>query len=119
VIQWGLTPPSEALNPSYHPPPAFLHTILSKNRPGLQPSKVFSHIRHPRLDSIREPSLVRIPYDFTGSCFSVEIKGPDGELEGSVMDGQGLVEDELKNVVGKEFWGELEKISEEFVRINH
>ncbi|WVQ79578.1 hypothetical protein IAT38_001678 [Cryptococcus sp. DSM 104549] len=122
MIQWALTPHSERHNPAYHPPPAFLHTILAKHRHNLQPAKLFSHIRRPRLDGIAEPKLVRTLYEFTGDCFALTLKGPDGApgVENSYMDGQGVVMEEMKQVVGGgEVWEELKALSEIFVGINN
>ncbi|KAK6910896.1 hypothetical protein I203_104931 [Kwoniella mangroviensis CBS 8507] len=121
MIQWGLTPLSARHDPSYHPPPAFLHTILAKHRSNLQPSKLFSHIKRPRLDGISEPLLVRTLYEFTGDCFALTLKGPDGapRVENSMMDGQGVDTYPLKDVLGDgHVWREVARLSEEFVKIN-
>lgn len=130
MIQWGLTPSSAKHDPSYHPPPAFLHTILAKHRNGLQPSKLFTHLKKPRLDGISEPLLVRTLYEFTGDCFALTLKGPDGAIdknsninkaENSMGDGQGVDTIPLKDVLGDgngNVWRELEEISERFVKIN-
>ncbi|WWC90587.1 uncharacterized protein L201_005523 [Kwoniella dendrophila CBS 6074] len=121
MIQWGLTPQSAKHDPTYHPPPAFLHTILAKHRQNLQPSKLFSHLKRPRKDGISEPLLVRTLYEFTGDCFALTLKGPDGapEAENSMMDNQGVDTYQLKDVLGNgHIWNELEKLSEVFVKIN-
>nr|XP_031863937.1 uncharacterized protein CI109_000581 [Kwoniella shandongensis]KAA5531009.1 hypothetical protein CI109_000581 [Kwoniella shandongensis] len=121
MIQWGLTPPHAKHDPSYHPPPAFLHTILAKHRNGLQPSKLFTHIRRPRLDGISEPLLVRTLYEWTGDCFAITLKGPDGlpESENSMMDGQGVIMQHMGDLLGSgEVWEELKALSEVFVKIN-
>lgn len=119
VIQWGLTPKSAQHDPNYHPKPAFLHAILAKHRHNLQPTKLFSHITRPRLDGIREPLLVRTLYEFTGDCFALTLKGPDGlpDSPNSMMDYQGLVVDEMKDLLGEDVWVALEEISEKFVKI--
>ncbi|ODO11043.1 hypothetical protein I350_01645 [Cryptococcus amylolentus CBS 6273] len=122
MIQWGLTPWTERHNPAYHPKPAFLHTILGKHRYNLQPSKLFSHIHRPRLDGINEPLLVRTPYDFTGDCFALTLKGPDGApgAVNSMGDGQGVETVAMGDVIGDDnVWGELKGLSETFVHINH
>ncbi|WWC63550.1 uncharacterized protein I303_106154 [Kwoniella dejecticola CBS 10117] len=121
MIQWGLTPLSARHDPSYHPPPAFLHTILAKHRQNLQPSKLFSHIKRPRLDGIAEPLLVRTLYEFTGDCFALTLKGPDGapDAENSMRDGQGVDMYPLKDVLNDgHVWKEVERLSEDFVKIN-
>lgn len=120
MIQWGLTPESARHDPTYRPKPAFLHAILAKHRNNLQPSKLFSHITRPRLDGISEPLLVRTLYEFTGDCFAITLKGPDGlpDSPNSMMDGQGLEVEEMKDVLGgAEVWHALEEISEKFVKI--
>ena len=122
MIQWGLTPQSARSDPTYHPSPAFLHAILAKHRWNLQPDKLFSHIRRPRLDGSREPLLVRTLYEFTGDCFALTLKGPDGALdaENSMQDGQGVVMESMEDVLGNgAVWEELKALSEVFVRINH
>lgn len=121
MIQWGLTPPNKVNDPKYHVEPAFLHTILAKHRSHLQPSKLFSHIRRPRLDGINEPLLVRTLYEFTGDCFAINLKGPDGaaNLESGMNDGQGVVVIPTKEVVGEEVWAAIEELSEKFVGINN
>lgn len=121
MIQWGLTPVKEAHNPNYHPSPAFLHTILAKHRHGLQADKLFTHLRRPRLDDIDEPLLVRTLYHWTGDCFAITVKGPDGakEAENSMGDGQGAYIQELSGVLGNgKVWEELQNMSEAFVGIN-
>ncbi|ORY29660.1 mannosyltransferase putative-domain-containing protein [Naematelia encephala] len=122
MIQWGLTPVSAKHDPSYHPRPAFLHAILAKHRWNLQPDKLFSHIRRPRLDGILEPRLVRTLYEFTGDCFALTLKGPDGlpGVDNSMLDGQGVEMVDMREVLGKdEVWEALKEISERFVMINH
>lgn len=103
MLQWGLTPWKERHSKSgsgtgedkkgFHPEPAFLHTILAKHRQHLQADKLWSHIRRPRKDNISEPTLVRTPYEFTGDCFALTLKGPDGlpGVENSMRDGQGVL----------------------------
>jgi alpha 1,2-mannosyltransferase len=120
VIQWGLTPTSAKHDPTYHPKPAFLHAILAKHRNNLQPSKLFSHITRPRLDGISEPRLVRTLYEFTGDCFAITLKGPDGmpDSPNSMMDGQGVIVEDMKDLLGGgEVWEALVQISEKFVAI--
>jgi len=120
VVQWGLTPESAKHDPTYHPKPAFLHAILAKHRNNLQPSKLFSHILRPRLDGISEPRLVRTLYEFTGDCFAITLKGPDGlpDSPNSMMDYQGVVMEDMKDLLGgKEVWEALVEISEKFVAI--
>ena len=120
VIQWGLTPQSAAHDEEYHPEPFFLHTILGKHRYNLQAPKTFSHLRRPRLDAINEPQLVRTLYEFTGDCFAITLKGPDGAktLDGTVGDGQGVITVPMRGIVGEAVWAGLEQISTEFVSIN-
>lgn len=120
MIQWGLTPTHARHDPSYHPRPAFLHAILAKHRYNLQPEKLFSHIRRPRLDGIAEPLLVRTLYEFTGDCFALTLKGPDGlpDSENSMMDNQGVVMQDMKEVLGDgPVWEELKALSHIFVGI--
>jgi alpha 1,2-mannosyltransferase len=122
VVQWGLTPASERNNVDYHPPAAFLHTILAKHRYNLQAPKLFSHIRRPRLDGIMEPTLVRTLYEFTGDCFALTLKGPDGlpGSENSMLDGQGVIMTEMPEVLGGKgpVWEELSTLADVFVKIN-
>ena len=122
MLQWGLTPPSARHDPTYHPSPAFLHGILAKHRWDLQPDKLWSHIRRPRLDGSQEPLLVRTPYEFTGDCFALTLKGPDGlpDAENSMMDGQGVIMESMRDVLGGgAVWDALRTLSDTFVRINH
>jgi alpha 1,2-mannosyltransferase len=104
VLHWGLTPYNKRNDPSYHPPPAFLHTILSKHRQNLDPSKLWSHVRKPRLDGISEPTLTRTLYEFTGDCFAVTLKGPDGlpNSPNSMRDGQGVLTLPLAKMFGEQ-----------------
>jgi alpha 1,2-mannosyltransferase len=121
MLQWGLTPQSARHDPSYHPPPAFLHTILAKHRHNLQPEKLFTHIRRPRLDGIHEERLVRTYYEWTGACFAISLKGPDGVkgAENSMGDGQGVIMQELRNLLGEDVvWDELKEVAQKFVAIN-
>lgn len=101
VIQWGLTPPSARYDTSYHPRPAFLHTILTKHRYGLQPDKLFSHAKRPREDGILDARLVRTLYEFTGDCFAITLKGPDGlaDSPNSFFDGQGTIIEPMAEVL--------------------
>ena len=119
VLHWGLTPLDKINDEDYHPEPYFLHTILAKGRDKLQPSKLFSHVTMPRLDGINEPLLVRTLYEFTGQCFAISLKGPDGApgSERSVGDGQGVLTLSTKDVVGRETWQALEALSEKYVSI--
>ncbi|GMK55928.1 hypothetical protein CspeluHIS016_0209840 [Cutaneotrichosporon spelunceum] len=115
MIQWGLTPPSEKQNPNYRPKPAFLHTILLKHRYGLQPEKLFSHVKRPRRDFILDPTLVRTLYEFTGDCFAITLKGPDG-LPGepnSILDGQGTVVETTEETLSRNpgVWNELAHVA--------
>jgi alpha 1,2-mannosyltransferase len=121
VLQRGLTPESARHDPTFHPRPAFLHAILAKHRENLQHSKLFSHIRRPRLDGITEPQLVRTLYEYTGDCFAITLKGPDGASDTSsgVLDGQGVVMDDMRNLLGDDrVWKALENLSQDFVAIN-
>lgn len=104
---------------NYHPEPFFLHTILAKHKQNLQPSKLFSNVRKPRLDRINEPLLVRTLYEFSGQCFDINLKGPDGhaDTENGMGDGQGVVVLNTKDVVGAKAWKGLQEISEQFVAI--
>jgi len=117
VLHWGLTPQNKRNDPSYHPVPAFLHTILSKHRKNLDPSKLWSHVRKPRLDGISEPSLTRTLYEFTGDCFAITLKGPDGLLTSpnSFRDGQGLLTLPLAEVFGEQ--GEDHKMYQALMEI--
>ncbi|KAK1927346.1 mannosyltransferase putative-domain-containing protein [Papiliotrema laurentii] len=119
MLHWGLTPLDKINDEDYHPEPYFLHTILAKGRDKLQPSKLFSHVTMPRLDGINEPLLVRTLYEFTGQCFAISLKGPDGApgSERSVGDGQGVLTLSTKDVVGRETWQALEALSEKYVSI--
>ncbi|KAJ9118619.1 hypothetical protein QFC22_003839 [Naganishia vaughanmartiniae] len=123
MIQWGTTPWSKRHDPNYHPEPAFLHTILAKHRRGLQPDKLFSHLRRPRIDNISEPSLVRTPYDFTGDCFALTLKGPDGlaSAENSMRDGQGVLTETVEGAMGgldNPTYVALRDLAQTFVDIN-
>lgn len=102
MLQWGLTPWSQRNNLDFHPRPAFLHTILGKHRYNLDPAKLWSHIRRPRLDNITEPTLIRTLYEFTGDCFAITLKGPDGlpETQNSMRDGQGVLTVGLEEAFG-------------------
>jgi len=119
VLHWGLTPPSKIHDKTYHPEPFFIHTILAKYRTGLQPSRLFSHIRRPRLDGVNEPLLVRTLYEFNGQAFTIDLKGPDGgrDIERSMGDGQGVDEVRTRDVVGPKVWTALEQLSETFVTL--
>lgn len=129
VIQWGLTPSNQrhARDDEWHPRPAFLHTILAKHRSNLDPSKLWSHIRRPRLDGIAEPTLYRTLYEFTGDCFAVQLKGPDGlpHSRNSMRDGQGLLTEPMETAFGPggetdEVYLALKDIAPLFVKIaNH
>ena len=125
MLQWGLTPPDKRHDPDYHPVPMFLHTILAKHRYNLQPEKLFTHYKRPRLDGMTEPSLVRTYYEWTGACFAIDLKGPDG-APGTKMgwgDGQGVELNPLAELLGeqgdKETYDELQSISKVFVKIDH
>lgn len=74
----------------------------------------------PRLDGINEPLLVRTLYEFTGDCFSIDLKGPDGKAgsDRSMGDGQGVMVIPTREVVGETTWAALEEISEKYVAIN-
>ncbi|KAG7563015.1 hypothetical protein FFLO_01573 [Filobasidium floriforme] len=110
MLHWGLTPQNKRNDPSYHPPPAFLHTILSKHRKNLDPAKLWSHVRKPRLDGISEPTLTRTLYEFTGDCFAITLKGPDGlpNSTNSMRDYQGVLTEPLSTVFGPN--GETDEI---------
>jgi alpha 1,2-mannosyltransferase len=96
--------------------------ILTKHRRApLQPEKLFSHLLRPRLDGINDDRLVRTYYEWTGACFAITLKGPDGArgVDNSVGDGQGLVMQEMKDVLGEgKQWEELMDVARRFVRIN-
>jgi alpha 1,2-mannosyltransferase len=122
MLHWALTPSSEAHNPAYSPKPAFLHTILAKHRYHLQPEKLFTHVRKPRLDGITDPRLVRTYYEWTGQCFGITLKGPDGTMgvEGSWGDGQGVEMISMEELIGDNMvWRELQELSRTFVNIDH
>lgn len=100
----------------------FLHTILAKHRYHLQPEKLFTHYRRARLDGMTEPTLVRAYYEWTGSCFAIDLKGPDGTpgVEGGWGDGQMVDTLRMDELIGDEFvYGELQAISKVFVGIDH
>jgi alpha 1,2-mannosyltransferase len=123
LSQWSTTPWNKRHDLNYHPEPAFLHTILAKHRRGLQPDKLFSHLRRPRIDNISEPSLVRTPYDFTGDCFALTLKGPDGlaSAENSMRDGQGVLTETVESVMGgleNPTYVALRDLAQTFVDIN-
>ncbi len=123
MIQWGTTPWAKRNDPTYHPPPAFLHVILGKHRHNLQAAKLWSHIKRPRLDGIDEPTLVRTPYEFTGDCFAIFQKGPDGleESENSMRDGQGVLTEELWEAFGgpkNPVYRALKEMAQPYVDIN-
>lgn len=101
LLQWALTPASARHDAAYHPLPGFLHTILLKARYGLQPDKLLSHVKRPRLDQINDPRLVRTLYQFTGECFAIDLKGPDGApgAPNSYGDGQGVEIDTFEHVL--------------------
>lgn len=63
---------------------------------------------------------MRTLYEYTGMCFAITLKGPDGssDVVNSYGDGQGIVMDEMNDVLAPEVWAELERIGPEFVRIN-
>ncbi|KAJ9126143.1 hypothetical protein QFC24_002416 [Naganishia onofrii] len=89
----------------------------------LQPDKLFSHLRRPRIDNISEPSLVRTPYDFTGDCFALTLKGPDGltSAENSMRDGQGVLTETVESVMGgleNPTYVALRDLAQTFVDIN-
>lgn len=121
--QWGTTPWNKRHDATYHPEPAFLHTILAKHRRGLQPDKLFSHLMRPRIDNISEPTLVRTPYEFTGDCFKIFLKGTDGlpESENSMRDGQGVLTESVESVMGgleNPVYVALRDLAQTFVDIN-
>ena len=120
MLHWGLTPTSKINEKDYHPEPFFIHTILAKYRKGLQPSRLFSHIRRPRLDGVNEPLLVRTLYEFNGQAFTVDLKGPDGGsgIERSMGDGQGVDMILMRDLLDLRTWKALEKVSESFVKLN-
>jgi alpha 1,2-mannosyltransferase len=120
MIQWGLTPPSKAHDTSYHSPPAFLHTILTKHRYGLQPDKLFSHVKRPREDGILDPRLVRTLYEYTGDCFAITLKGPDGlpDSENSYFDGQGTLILPSSEVLPEHVWTALSDMSAAIAGLN-
>ncbi|KAI5450515.1 hypothetical protein NCC49_002972 [Naganishia albida] len=123
MIQWGTTPWDKRHDPSFRPQPAFLHTILAKHRRNLQPDKLFSHLMRPRIDNISEPTLVRTPYHFSGDCFKLERKGPDGlpDSENSMRDGQGVLTEEVESVMGgtaNPVYVALKELAQTFVDIN-
>jgi hypothetical protein len=64
-----------------------------------------------------EPTLIRAYYEWTGACFAIDLRGPDGEVYG---DGQGVDTWSLEELIGDNFvWGELQEISKTFVGIEH
>lgn len=122
MIQWGLTPPRYKNDPTYHPKPAFLHTILLKHRYGLQPAKLFSHTKRPREDFILDPRLVRTLYEFTGDCFAITLKGPDGTPgePNSMLDGQGTLIQTTEEVLERNpgVWEALSGVAEFLAGLN-
>jgi alpha 1,2-mannosyltransferase len=126
VIQWGLTPYAKRNDPTFHPRPAFLHTILAKHRSNLDPAKLWSHYRRPRLDDIDEPTLTRTLYEWTGDCFAIQLKGPDGlpTSANSFRDGQGVLTEKMDTAFGPlgeedEVYKALMEIAPTFVSIAH
>ena len=119
MLHWGLTPPSKLHDKTYHPDPYFIHTILAKYRKGLQPSRLFSHIRKPRLDGVTEPLLVRTLYEFNGQAFTIDLKGPDGgsDTDRSMGDGQGVDMVKMRDLLEPAVWQALEQVSETFVTL--
>jgi alpha 1,2-mannosyltransferase len=68
-----------------------------------------------------EPTLIRTLYEFTGDCFALSLKGPDGlsSSENSMLDGQGVIMFELADVLNNvTVWDELVELSKSFVMIN-
>ena len=69
-----------------------------------------------------EPTLVRTYYEWTGACFGIDLKGPDG-APGVKMgwgDGQGVEINSLGELIGdKTTYEELQAISRIFVNIDH
>lgn len=71
-----------------------------------------THIRRPRLDGIVEPTLVRTVFSHHAPALgqagcagrTLTLRGPDGSLDASssLMDGQGIVEERLEEVVTDE-----------------
>lgn len=89
----------------------------------MQPDKLFSHLMRPRIDNISEPTLVRTPYEFTGDCFKLSLKGPDGlpETENSMRDGQGVLTESVESMMGgvtNPTYLALRELAQTFVDIN-
>ncbi|KAL1407822.1 hypothetical protein Q8F55_007257 [Vanrija albida] len=120
LMHWGLTPERHRFDQSYHPKPAFLHTILGKVRYGLNPEKVFSHFKRPREDYINDKRLVRTDYQYTGECFDITLKGPDGlpDTPNSYGDGQGTLIPEMSTALDPAIWAGLHGMAKEFVELN-
>lgn len=77
----------------------------------------------PRIDNISEPTLVRTPYEFTGDCFKIFRKGPDGlpDSENSMRDGQGVLTEDVESVMGglgNPAYVALRELAQTFVDIN-
>ncbi len=70
---------------------------------------------------LKNYSFLRTLYEFTIACFALTLKGPYGlpDAENSMMDGQGLVQEETRDLLGgREVWEAVRSLSEEFVGIN-
>lgn len=122
LLQWALTPPSAKHDANFHPKPGFLHTILLKARYGLQPDKLLSHVKRPRLNQINDERLVRTLYQFTGECFAIDLKGPDGapDAPNSYGDGQGTEIETFESVLSykPELWEWIRDNSKKIAGIN-
>jgi alpha 1,2-mannosyltransferase len=120
LLQWGLTPTSARYDSSFRPPPAFLHTILTKHRHGLQPAKLFSHYKRPREDGINDPRLIRTLYEYTGDCFDITLKGPDGlpDSPNSYFDGQGELVEPMSELLPPHVWKALFDMSVDIAGLN-
>lgn len=122
VLQWALTPLDRRHDTSFEPKPGFLHTILLKARYGLMPERLFSHAKRPRLNQINDPRLVRTLYQFTGECFAIDLKGPDGApgAPNSYGDGQGEIIEPMQDVLrhNPAVWAWLRDNSKKIAGIN-
>ncbi|ORY35899.1 mannosyltransferase putative-domain-containing protein [Naematelia encephala] len=127
MMHYEPTPWSQRNNPDYRHRPAFMHTILGKHSSKLQAGKLFSNMSRPLLDGISEPTLIRTPARWSGSCFDFLRQGPSG-VDGGFNDGQDVVfwpiEEAFKDEYGRqrqqglEVIHALQALGEEFMAVH-